>query len=77
LEILESNRDTLDKLARTLLEIETLEADEFVALIEGSEPPRSTPEETPEPDKSTPAAGEKANWKPPKSLDLPPAPSPA
>jgi cell division protease FtsH len=76
-EILLENRETLEKLARTLLEVETLEAGDFVALIEGSEPsqPEAGSEQKSEP--AAPAADEKADWKPPKSLDLPPAPSPA
>jgi cell division protease FtsH len=75
--ILLEHRVALDKLAHKLLEVETLEADEFVALIEGFDPPQSTPDAKPEPEAPNPLAEERADWKPPKSLDLPPAPSPA
>ncbi|MCI0394040.1 MAG: ATP-dependent zinc metalloprotease FtsH [Chloroflexi bacterium] len=78
-EILQENRDKLDLIARTLLEVETLEAEEFVALIEGTVPPSSsTPSggQSPKPSKAEPG-GQVSTWKPPSSLDLPPAPSPA
>ena len=74
--ILTEHRDTLEKIARALLEVETLEAAAFIALIEGTEPAQSTPDDAPEPEPS-PAGDEQPEWKPPKSLDLPPAPSPA
>jgi cell division protease FtsH len=77
LEILQDQRETLDRVAKTLLDVETLESAAFVALIEGTEPPQSEPGGTPEPEPTQPAVGEQAEWKPPKSLDLPPAPSPA
>jgi cell division protease FtsH len=77
-EILETNRDKLDLVAKTLLEVETLEAHEFVALLEGKDlptkPPISEPEK-PEPTKTQPDAD--AEWNKPPSLDLPPSPSPA
>ncbi len=77
-QILTEHRDKLELIAKALLDIETLEADEFVAIIEGREPeaPKSSP--------TPPAAGavedeqdEQVEWKPPSSLDLPPAPTPA
>ena len=77
-EILEANRDKLELVAKTLLEVETLEANEFVALMEGKElpakPPVSEPEKS-EPTKTQPDAD--AEWNKPPSLDLPPSPSPA
>ena len=77
-EILEANRDKLDLVAKMLLEVETLEANEFVALMEGrdlpAKPPISEPEK-PEPTKTQPDAD--AEWNKPPSLDLPPSPSPA
>jgi cell division protease FtsH len=77
-EILEINRDKLDLVAKTLLEVETLEAHEFVALMEGKDlpakPPISEPGK-PEPTKTQPDAD--AEWNKPPSLDLPPSPSPA
>ncbi|MGD8806135.1 MAG: ATP-dependent zinc metalloprotease FtsH, partial [Chloroflexota bacterium] len=75
--ILTENRDKLEKLARKLLEVETLEADEFVALIEGSDPAKSQDDKKPKPASPEPTAEEQTDWEPPKSLDLPPAPSPA
>ena len=77
-QILTEHRETLDLVAETLLDIETLEADEFVALVEGRVPeaPESSP--TPEhPEESEDEQDEQVEWKPPSSLDLPPAPTPA
>jgi cell division protease FtsH len=77
-QILEENRDTLELVAQRLLDVETLEADEFVALIEGKDPQKTPPSSTPSPQSSerSPGESERREWKPP-SLDLPPAPSPA
>jgi cell division protease FtsH len=74
-QILTEKRDKLDLIARRLLEVETLEADEFVALIEGAEPPAPS---TPNAPASRPPASEPAARPERKrpSLDLP-APSPA
>jgi cell division protease FtsH len=74
-QILTEKRETLDLIARRLLEVETLEADEFVALIEGTEPPAPS---TPSQPASRPPVSE-PNARPERkrpSLDLP-APSPA
>ena len=76
-QILTDNRDKLDLVAQKLLEVETLEADEFVALIEGRElPTLSTSSSKP----SSPVNPEKpasaSDWQS-SSLDLPPKPSPA
>ncbi len=77
-EILGANRDKLDLVAKMLLEVETLEANEFVALMEGKDlpvkPPINEPEK-PESTKTQPDA--EAEWNKPPSLDLPPSPSPA
>ncbi len=75
--ILTEHREELNKVASKLLEVETLEADEFKALIEGTDSPQSKDDKKPEPESSKSTAEEKSDWKPPKSLDLPPAPSPA
>jgi cell division protease FtsH len=75
--ILLENRDKLDLLAGKLLEVETLEASEFVALIEGTDEAPSTPADKPPPQAPEPLRGEETEWEPPSSLDLPPAPSPA
>jgi cell division protease FtsH len=74
--VLTENRDKLELIAKTLLERETLEAAEFVALMEGKDlPPSSDPEppKTPTPRSSSSAK----EWSPSSSLDLPPAPTPA
>ena len=79
-EILEANHDTLDVVAKTLLEVETLEAHEFVALMEGKELPAKPAidePEKPEPIKSQQDADAEAEWDKPPSLDMPPSPSPA
>ncbi|MGH2535818.1 MAG: ATP-dependent zinc metalloprotease FtsH [Candidatus Promineifilaceae bacterium] len=76
--ILSEQREVLDLIANRLLEVETLEADEFVALIEGADPPISSPPgraQPPEPARKAEPSGRR-EWKPP-ALDLPPAPSPA
>ena len=73
--ILSENREILERVAQTLLDVETLEADEFAAVVEGKEPPTpSSPPSTPPPARAT--SGEDVKWTPP-SLDLPPNPSPA
>lgn len=75
-QILSENREKLDLVAQKLLEVETLEAEEFVALLEGkdlsspSSGQRTPPPTNPEANKQSP------DWKS-SSLDLPPAPSPA
>jgi cell division protease FtsH len=77
-QILIEHRDKLDLIAKTLLDIETLEAEEFVALIEGRE--LEAPASSPTPPTAEPSEDEQdeqVEWKPPSSLDLPPAPTPA
>ena len=74
-EILVNHRDKLDLLATTLLEEETLEAEAFVALIEGHEQ-RKTASSSSKKDGQLPTASEestKLDDNP--SLNLPPAPS--
>ncbi len=77
--ILTTHRDKLDLIAKTLLDVETLEADEFIALMEGQKLPSSSssskkPQTPSQPEESNQTAAE---WKAPASLDLPPSPSPA
>lgn len=75
-EILVQQRETLARIAHRLLEVETLEADEFKALVEGSatEPtPSPTPTSAPVP---TPESPGNRDWRRP-TLELPPSPSPA
>jgi cell division protease FtsH len=77
-ELLEANRDKLDLVANTLLEVETLEAEEFVALLDGKDlPSRSDDERKSKRPSSESKPNEEADWKKPPSLDLPPSPSPA
>lgn len=74
--LLQENRDKLDLVAKTLLERETLEADEFVALMEGKELPPPSPPNKPQRKTAVSGPGESVERGKP-SLDLPPAPSPA
>ena len=75
--ILMENREKLDLVANRLLEVETLEASEFVALMEGTESAPPTPAGKAPPKTAESIRSEKKEWEPPSSLDLPPAPSPA
>jgi len=77
-DVLTRHREQLDRIAQRLIEVETLEADEFVALFEG------VPEKEPEvPESPPPVSGVKrpAVRSVPKrrkpTLDMPPAPAPA
>ena len=72
--ILLENRATLDQIARALIDEETLEADEFVAIIEGVTRPFPSESSTRPP--SLPDKEDTRDWNNP-SLNLPPAPSPA
>jgi cell division protease FtsH len=75
-QILMDNRDKLDLIARRLLEVETLETEEFTALLEGVEPPVTARPTSPA--QRAPSAEPTGRpGRKPKSLDLPPAPSPA
>jgi cell division protease FtsH len=77
LQVLTENRDKLELVAQTLLDIESLDAEEFLALIEGNGPPKPpTSDNSPPPQPSQSKPTETAEWKP-SGLDLPPAPSPA
>ncbi len=78
-DILNTQREKLNLIANELLERETLEADEFLALIKGEGLPPSSNQSTPP---TTPASAKsesqsESDWKQPPSLDLPPSPSPA
>ncbi|MBK7920632.1 MAG: ATP-dependent zinc metalloprotease FtsH [Chloroflexi bacterium] len=73
--ILIENRETLDRVAAALMEEETLEAEEFVAIIDGLErplPPPETAVKSPRP----PDKDDALDWNSPKR-NLPPTPSPA
>ncbi|MCA9930152.1 MAG: ATP-dependent zinc metalloprotease FtsH [Anaerolineales bacterium] len=77
--ILTMHRDKLDVIAKALLDVETLEADEFIALMEGQPLPASNQKDNKPPTPSQPEENYNATteWKPSSSLDLPPSPSPA
>ncbi len=75
--LLTTNLDKLHLIAKTLLDIETLEAEEFIALMEGRElPPPTGSQPLPKPATADPGDAPETEWKP-GSLDMPPAPSPA
>ncbi len=74
--LLQESRDKLDRIARALLEVETLEAAEFISLMDGNDLPPSPPGATPLPQPQPEPSGKPADWKPP-ARDLPPAPAPA
>ena len=76
--LLTQHKDKLELVAQTLLEVETLDAEQFAALMEGQGPPPSrskkgTPS-TPKAAKTEPESTK--DWKH-SSLDMPPSPSPA
>lgn len=76
-QILTEQRDKLDRLAQALLEHETLDADEFIAIIEGRDLPPSKPPtpNAPAPHNAPLVEDAPARGRP--KLDLPPSPSPA
>jgi cell division protease FtsH len=78
-ELLTTHREQLNLIAQTLLEVETLEIDAFVALVEDGEVPSrsSTTDGGKRPfTKNTPPSNPSDQKKPP-SLDMPPSPTPA
>jgi len=77
LEVLTEHRDKLDLISQRLLEVETLEAAEFTALLEGKDVPAQTPPTPPgTPRINLPKPSEGVE-RPRPSLDRPPATSPA
>jgi cell division protease FtsH len=78
-DVLTRHREQLGRIAQRLIEIETLEADEFVALFEGV-----SQEDPGTPDSHAPgvvqpsgrSASERRNERPQPTLDMPPAPAP-
>ena len=76
MKILTNHRDKLELVSRRLLEVETLESLEFVALLEGKDVvvPPSTPPGSPKVNLPKPSEGTE---RPRPSLDRPPSPSPA
>jgi cell division protease FtsH len=76
-DVLTRYRDQLDRIAERLIEVETLDADAFVALFEGlSEKETETPESPPPvPGAERPAVRPAPERRTP-TLDMPPAPAP-
>jgi cell division protease FtsH len=77
-DVLTRYREQLDRIAQRLIEVETLDADEFVAVFEGvSDKEPETPESSPPmPGVERPAARPASERRAP-TLDMPPAPAPA
>jgi cell division protease FtsH len=65
--ILMENRDKMDLIVKVLLEKESIEREEFVALMQGAKPPVSPDPQTP-PTPTAPASTEKADKPAPKRL---------
>ena len=77
-DVLTRYREQLDRVAQRLIEVETLDADEFVAVFEGvSDKEPETPESSPPmPGVERPTARPAPERRAP-TLDMPPAPAPA
>ena len=76
-DVLTEHRDQLDTVAQRLVEVETLEGDQFVALMEGREwPEEPSPGGVPSPPTSVGREGAPSP-KPGPKLDMPPQPAPA
>ncbi|MBP6015522.1 MAG: ATP-dependent zinc metalloprotease FtsH [Candidatus Promineofilum sp.] len=73
--LLTEHRDKLDLVSQKLLEVETLEAVEFLAIMEGKDLPASPPSGSSKVSPTPKAAEASERHRP--SLDLPPSPSPA
>ncbi|MEA3375555.1 MAG: ATP-dependent zinc metalloprotease FtsH [Chloroflexota bacterium] len=77
-QVLTEHREELDRIAQTLIEVETLDAEEFAALFEGRADQALDPSEsTPPPSGSEQPADRTAQNRRKPSLDMPPAPAPA
>ncbi len=77
-EVLTKHREQLNRVAETLIDVETLDAQEFAALFEGTEGKKSTPSEsTPPSSGSEQPVDRKARDRRKPTLDMPPAPAPA
>ena len=74
-QILLENREAMDRVAQALLDEESLEAEDFVALIEGVERP-SSPSGPPPKTRRVASKEDSPDWNSP-TLNLPPAPTPA
>ena len=76
-EILTLNRGKLDEVSQRLLEVETLESSEFVAIMEGKDLPTSPPPPSSGSPKTAAQKPAEGTERPRPALDLPPSPSPA
>jgi cell division protease FtsH len=76
--VLTEHRDKLDLVAKTLLEIETLDQEAFIRLMEGTpeDPPQNTPPQA-APGSEKKSRKSKGSEDASSALDLPPAPAPA
>ncbi len=77
--VLTEHREQLERIAETLMQVETLDAEEFVALFEGAEGSAAAEPSTssPPPSGSEQPADRTAPERRKRSLDMPPAPAPA
>jgi cell division protease FtsH len=77
-DVLTKYREELDRVAETLIDVETLNAAEFAALFEGTDSGTPEPSEsTPPPSGSEQPVDKKAPERGKPTLDMPPAPAPA
>jgi cell division protease FtsH len=74
--LLREQRDKLDLVAQTLLEVETLEAEDFAALMETGKLPQPNASD-PTPTSPTRQPDKRQKWNNPPTIELPPSPSPA
>jgi cell division protease FtsH len=76
--VLTKHREQLDRIAETLIEVETLNADQFAALFEGAaDAIAETSQSTPPPSGAPQPVDRKAAERAKPALDMPPAPAPA
>ncbi|MCP4539532.1 MAG: ATP-dependent zinc metalloprotease FtsH [Chloroflexi bacterium] len=76
-DVLIRHREQLDRIAEQLIKVETLNADQFVAMFEGNSEKPDTPEDLPPvPGVEWPTV-QPISEQPKPSLDMPPAPAPA
>ncbi len=74
--LLTQHRDKLDLVANTLLEVETLEAEEFIELMENGHIPAKSNDSPSASNRPKSKTSQDKNWSPP-NMDMPPKPSPA
>jgi cell division protease FtsH len=72
-EVLTQYREQLDRIAQKLMEVETLDADEFAALFEGGNGGSGLPQSSPSVGRERPAAQPAPEPQQP-GLEMPPAP---